>query len=179
MLNFRTVNMALLICLVTWFLSTFYVAVWCVGASSGGHMSESSLRREPGVELDGAPWLAVRTAVGPTCGGERRTQANLATPRLGRRSASPPPPVKVGWDSFHPATPPGGKTSCAHHFWGAPPPWRRLLGLLSQKNKNKNGTIGSANLAKWQVGNNFYHVMFEVTASVNLYSVSTWTFNGF
>ena len=37
------------------------------------HMGESSLRREPGIEPHGAPRLAVRTAVGPTCGGERPT----------------------------------------------------------------------------------------------------------
>ena len=36
-------------------------------------MGESSLRREPGVELHGAPRLAIRIAVGPTCGGERQT----------------------------------------------------------------------------------------------------------
>ena len=59
-------------------------------------MSESSLRREPGVEPDGAPRLAVRTAVGPTCGGERQNQANPTTPGLGRRSALPPPPAKLG-----------------------------------------------------------------------------------
>ena len=59
-------------------------------------MNESSLRREPGVELGGAPQMAVRTAVGPTCGREKRTQANPASPGLGRRSASPPPPAKVG-----------------------------------------------------------------------------------
>ena len=64
-----------------------------VVAMSGGHMSESSLRRERGVEPDGAPRLAVRTALGPTCGGERRTQANPATPGAGRRS---PPPAKLG-----------------------------------------------------------------------------------
>ena len=60
--------------------------------NSGGHISEGSLRREPGVEPHGAPRLA---AVGPTCGGERRREANPASLGLGRRSASPPPHAKV------------------------------------------------------------------------------------
>ena len=59
---------------------------------SGGHMSKSPLRHEAGVEPHGAPRLA---AVGPTCGGEKRREANSASPGLGRRSASPPPPAKV------------------------------------------------------------------------------------
>ena len=55
-------------------------------------MSESPLRREPSVEPHGAPWLA---GVGPTCGGEKRREANPASPGLGRRSASPLRPAKV------------------------------------------------------------------------------------
>ena len=127
-------------------LEQMHSILWVMGAA---HMGESSPRREPGVEPDGARRLAVRTVVGPTCGGERRTQANPATPGLGRRSASPPPPAKVCSGRMR-LIPPRHSALRKDLMCPAPWPWEPPGAQLLQVRWHKLTLLNVSNTYTWE-----------------------------